>query len=227
MAIGLGRIMGFDLGINFNFPYRSLNVTEFWKRWHITLSNWLMDYVYIPLGGNRKGKPRQYFNLMTTMLIGGLWHGAAWNYIVWGGVHGVALILHKMTKKPLDAILPSENKVVKFVSWLVTFIFIVVTMTIFGAGADSLETAWIVIKKSFTEFDIAYLPPFFQARQTWCYLIIIIFALHFVPTRVYERVSQWFVKSNWLAKFFVFVIVVQLVIQFSTAEVQPFIYNQF
>ena len=227
MAIGLGRIMGFDLGINFNFPYRSLNVTEFWKRWHITLSNWLMDYVYIPLGGNRKGKPRQYFNLMTTMLIGGLWHGAAWNYIVWGGVHGVALILHKMTKKPLDAILPSENKAVKFVSWLVTFIFIVVTMTIFGAGADSLETAWIVIKKSFTEFDIAYLPPFFQARQTWCYLIIIIFALHFVPTRVYERVSQWFVKSNWLAKFFIFVIVVQLVIQFSTAEVQPFIYNQF
>ena len=186
-----------------------------------------MDYVYIPLGGNRKGKPRQYLNLMATMLIGGLWHGAAWNYIVWGGVHGVALVVHKLTKKPLDSILPSENKAVKFVSWLVTFIFIVVTMTIFGAGADSLETAWVVIKKSFTDFDMAYLPPFFMARRTLCILLILIFALHFVPTRIYEKASQWFVKSSWLTKFIVFIIVVQLVIQFDTAEVQPFIYNQF
>jgi len=227
MAIGLGRIMGFDLGINFNFPYRSLNVTEFWKRWHISLSNWLMDYVYIPLGGNRKGKLRQYFNLMATMLIGGLWHGAAWNYIVWGGVHGVALVAHKMTKKPLDSLLPSDNNAVKFVSWFITFIFIVATMTIFGAGAGSVETAWVVIKKSFVEFDIAYLPPFFAARKTFCYLLILIFALHFVPTRFYDRASEWFVRANWLTKFIVFVVVVQLVIQFSSAEVQPFIYNQF
>ena len=225
MAIGLGRIMGFDLGINFNFPYRSLNPTQFWKRWHITLSMWLMDYVYIPLGGNRKGKLRQYFNLMATMLIGGLWHGAAWNYIVWGGVHGVGLIVHKITKKPLDNYLPSDNKAVKFFSWLLAFIFIVITMTIFGAG--DVGTSWTVIRKSFTEFDPAYFTFFVKARYTWCILLTIIFALHFVPVKVYERLTSWFVGCHWLVKLLIFVVVVQLVIQFSSAEVKPFIYNQF
>ncbi len=225
MAIGLGRIMGFDLGINFNFPYRSLNPTEFWKRWHITLSMWLMDYVYIPLGGNRKGKLRQYFNLMATMLIGGLWHGAAWNYIVWGGVHGVGLIVHKITKKPLDNYLPSDNKAVKFFSWLLAFIFIVITMTIFGAG--DVGTSWTVIRKSFTEFDPAYFSFFVKARYTWCILLTIIFALHFVPVKIYERLTTWFVGCHWLVKLLIFVVVVQLVIQFSSAEVKPFIYNQF
>ena len=225
MAIGLGRIMGFDLGINFNFPYRSLNPTEFWKRWHITLSMWLMDYVYIPLGGNRKGKLRQYFNLMATMLIGGLWHGAAWNYIVWGGVHGVGLIVHKITKKPLDNWLPSENKAVKFFSWLLAFIFICVTMTIFGAG--DVSTSWTVIRKSFTEFDPAYFTHFVAARYTWCILMVIIFALHFVPVKFYERITNWFVDCHWLVKLLIFIVVVQLVIQFSSAEVKPFIYNQF
>ena len=225
MAIGLGRIMGFDLGINFNFPYRSLNPTEFWKRWHITLSMWLMDYVYIPLGGNRKGRLRQYFNLVATMLIGGLWHGAAWNYIVWGGVHGVGLIVHKITKKPLDNYLPSDNKAVKFVSWLLAFIFIVITMTIFGAG--DVGTSWTVISKSFTEFDPAYFTFFVKARYTWCILLTVVFALHFVPVRVYERLATWFVGCHWLVKLLIFTVVVQMVIQFSTAEVKPFIYNQF
>ena len=225
MAIGLGRIMGFDLGINFNFPYRSLNPTEFWTRWHITLSMWLMDYVYIPLGGNRKGKLRQYFNLVATMLIGGLWHGAAWNYIVWGGVHGVGLIVHKITKKPLDNYLPSDNKAVKFVSWLLAFIFIVITMTIFGAG--DVGTSWTVIRKSFTEFDPAYFTFFVRARYTWCILLTIIFALHFVPVKIYERLTSWFVGCHWLVKLLIFVVVVQMVIQFSSAEVKPFIYNQF
>lgn len=225
MAIGLGRIMGFDLGINFNFPYRSLNPTQFWKRWHITLSMWLMDYVYIPLGGNRKGKLRQYNNLMATMLIGGLWHGAAWNYIVWGFVHGVGLIVHKITKKPLDKFLPSDNKAVKFFSWLFAFIFIVITMTIFGAG--DVSTSWTVIRKSFTEFDPAYFTFFVKARYTWCILLTIIFALHFVPVKFYERISNWFVNCHWLVKLLIFIVVVQLVIQFSSAEVKPFIYNQF
>ena len=225
MAIGLGRIMGFDLGINFNFPYRSLNPTQFWKRWHITLSMWLMDYVYIPLGGNRKGKLRQYFNLVATMLIGGLWHGAAWNYIVWGGVHGVGLIVHKITKKPLDNYLPSDNKAVKFVSWLLAFIFIVITMTIFGAG--DVGTSWTVIRKSFTEFDPAYFTFFVKARYTWCILLTVIFALHFVPVKIYERLTSWFVGCHWLVKLLIFVAVVQMVIQFSSAEVKPFIYNQF
>ena len=225
MAIGLGRMLGFDLGINFDFPYRSLNVTEFCRRWHISLSSWLKDYLYIPLGGNRKGKPRQYFNLMVTMLIGGLWHGETLNFLAWGGVHGVALVVHKITKKPLDIILPCENTVVKVICWFITFIFVSITMMMLGV--DSFDTAWTVVKKSFADFDLAYLLPFFFARKTLCYLLLVILALHFVPKKIYDALCNVFVKSHWVIKLLVFIVVVQLVIEFSSAEVQPFIYNRF
>ena len=96
MAIGISKILGFDFDWNFNFPYLSKNLTEFWKRWHISLSSWLQEYLYYSLGGNRKGKTRTYVNLVLTMVIGGLWHGAAWTFIVWGALHGVALMVHKL-----------------------------------------------------------------------------------------------------------------------------------
>jgi D-alanyl-lipoteichoic acid acyltransferase DltB (MBOAT superfamily) len=96
IAIGVALILGFRLPINFNSPYKAANITDFWKRWHISLSQWLKDYLYISLGGNRKGKVRTYINLMLTMLLGGLWHGAALRYVIWGGLHGVGLIIHKM-----------------------------------------------------------------------------------------------------------------------------------
>ena len=103
MAIGLALIMGFRLALNFDFPYKARNISDFWHRWHISLSTWLRDYVYIPLGGNRKGKVRTYVNLMATMLIGGLWHGAAWKFVLWGGVHGAGLAAHKAAA-PVDAL---------------------------------------------------------------------------------------------------------------------------
>ncbi len=96
MAIGVSKIFGFDFPANFNYPYLSKNVTEFWKRWHISLSSWLQEYLYYSLGGNKKGKIRTYFNLFLTMLLGGLWHGAAWTFVVWGAMHGFALITHKL-----------------------------------------------------------------------------------------------------------------------------------
>ncbi len=95
IAIGFSKILGFDFDKNFNLPYASLNPTEFWKRWHISLSQWLQEYLYISLGGNRKGKFRTNLNLLLTMLIGGLWHGANFTFIAWGGINGVALIIHK------------------------------------------------------------------------------------------------------------------------------------
>ena len=88
MAIGSARMMGFRFMENFQTPYSSVTITEFWRRWHISLSTWLRDYLYIPLGGNRKGTPRTYINITLTMLIGGLWHGASWNFVFWGGLHG-------------------------------------------------------------------------------------------------------------------------------------------
>ena len=98
MAIGLALIMGFRLAQNFNFPYKSQNLTEFWRRWHISLSSWLRDYVYIPLGGNRHGTFRTYLNNFLTMLIGGLWHGAGWKFIFWGAMHGAGLAVHKASR---------------------------------------------------------------------------------------------------------------------------------
>lgn len=94
MAIGLSRLFGIRLPLNFNSPYKAESISEFWRRWHMTLSRFLRDYLYIPLGGNRSGSARRYINLMTTMLLGGLWHGAGWTYVVWGGLHGLYLVIH-------------------------------------------------------------------------------------------------------------------------------------
>jgi alginate O-acetyltransferase complex protein AlgI len=99
MAIGLALMMGFVLIQNFDSPYKSESITEFWRRWHISLSTWLRDYLYIPLGGNRKGPTRTYFNLMTVMLLGGLWHGASWNFVIWGGIHGGMLAFERSQGK--------------------------------------------------------------------------------------------------------------------------------
>jgi alginate O-acetyltransferase complex protein AlgI len=98
MAIGCARMMGFRLMENFQMPYSAVSITEFWRRWHISLSTWFRDYLYIPLGGNRKGTERMYVNLMVTMLLCGLWHGASWNFVVWGGLHGAALAIHRAWK---------------------------------------------------------------------------------------------------------------------------------
>ena len=105
MAIGSARIMGFRFMENFQMPYSSVNITEFWRRWHISLSTWFRDYLYIPLGGSRKGAARTYVNLLITMLLCGLWHGASWNFVFWGGLHGAALAIHKLWKSfnPLHA----------------------------------------------------------------------------------------------------------------------------
>ena len=223
MAIGLGSIMGFDLGINFNYPYCSLNVTEFWHRWHITLSQWLRDYVYIPLGGNRKGTVRQHFNLMVTMLLGGLWHGAAWTFVVWGAGHGVALCVHKLCKPWLDKI--ESTRATRMVSWFITFSFVAFLWIFFRA--DSFHDAGQVISGIFTDFEWAYLPVFIERRSTWCIMLAIIYGLHFIPAAVWDRMRLWFIDSQWWVKLLMFIVLVQLVLQFASATVQPFLYSQF
>jgi len=223
MAIGIGAILGFDLGLNFDLPYRSLNVTEFWRRWHISLSFWLRDYLYIPLGGNRKGKWRQHLNLMITMLLGGLWHGAAWTYVAWGAGHGVALCVHKLLMPSLNKV--PNNAAVKFVSWLLTFTVVAVLWVFFRA--ENFEQGWQVIAGVFTRFDPAYLPVFCQVRFTWCVMLVAIFALHFVPRSWIDRAKAWFIDSWWVVKLLLVLLVIQLVLQFSSADVQPFLYARF
>ena len=120
MARGLGHMIGIEFPVNFNSPYRALDPSDFWRRWHITLSTWLRDYLYIPLGGNRRGRLRTYRNLMVTMLLGGLWHGAGWNFVLWGGLHGLALSAYHRFGRYWDP-LPAG------VRWVAMFVFVVLS----------------------------------------------------------------------------------------------------
>ena len=126
MAIGAALLFNIKLPINFNSPYKALNIQDFWRRWHITLSRFLRDYIYIPLGGNRKGKLRTYANLMATFIIGGIWHGAGWTFVFWGFLHGVALVIHRIWSE-------LGFKMNKILAWFITFNFINITWVFFRA----------------------------------------------------------------------------------------------
>lgn len=132
MAIGVAKCMGFELPTNFRHPYTALNLTDFWRRWHISLSTWLRDYLYIPLGGNRRGTFRTYVNLMLTMLLGGLWHGASWNFVIWGGLHGIMLVVHKLW---VSYVVPGSTRLhwlASAASWTVTCVLVLVTWVFSG-----------------------------------------------------------------------------------------------
>lgn len=223
MSIGIASIMGFDLGKNFNLPYQSLSLNEFWHRWHISLSEWMRDYVYIPLGGNRKGILRTYLNSLMTMLIAGLWHGASWMFIIWGGLHGVGLILQKLNRPWLDKL--PDSRPVKVICWLLTFAFVSFLWIFFRA--ESPEKAMQLIVHIGSDFNIAHARPFLHARTTWCIFLFSIFLFHSIHTPQYERIRTIFIRSPWIVKLLVFIVVAQLVLQFRTGDIQPFIYFRF
>ena len=223
MAIGISAIMGFRLTRNFDFPYKSSNLTDFWRRWHVSLSTWLRDYVYIPLGGNRRGTLRTYVNNFLTMLVGGLWHGAAWKFIIWGGMHGVGLIVHKALRPWLVKI--PDTWPVKAASWTLTMAYVSFLFIFFRAA--SFEDAWLIIRNIFGNFDIAYLAPFVRVRYVWLIFVAMIIAVHSLPTRWINAAGDWFVRAPFGAKLAVFIVAVQLVVQFMSEDVMPFIYFQF
>lgn len=223
MAIGIAMIMGYSLPKNFNFPYKSQNVSEFWHRWHISLSSWLRDYLYIPLGGNRRGKLRTYINNFLTMLIGGLWHGASWKFVIWGGAHGAALALHKFSRPLLDKL--PNNLFIKGLSWLITTLFIVVTMALFRV--NQVGDLWVMLQNIFTNFHLDYLPVFVNVRLAWCIFMGILIISHFMPEGWWDRMGTRFVRWPWIVKLIIFIAVVQLVLQFRSEDVPPFIYFQF
>jgi alginate O-acetyltransferase complex protein AlgI len=140
MAIGISKILGYDFPLNFNLPYLAKNVSDFWKRWHMSLSSWFQEYLYIPLGGNRKGKIRTYINLMLVMVISGLWHGAGWTFIVWGLLHGLFSCINKAVSK--------KNNAPIFLQTVLTFIVVTLLWVIFRA--DNMENAIQVMKSMFT-----------------------------------------------------------------------------
>jgi alginate O-acetyltransferase complex protein AlgI len=151
MATGVARMMNIDLPMNFNSPYKALTITEFWDRWHMTLTRFFTRYVYIPLGGNRKGKFRMYVNTMIVFLVSGLWHGANWTFILWGGAHGLFVVITKAFKKFFDNLHPALN-------WLITFGFVNAAWTFFRA--DSISDG-IQILKCVARMDFGAIPSSF------------------------------------------------------------------
>ena len=137
MAIGLGRMFGFEFLQNFNYPYISKSITDFWRRWHISLSTWFLEYLYIPLGGNRKGKARQVVNLFIVWLMTGLWHGASWNFLLWGGYYALLLVIEKNFLGKYMAKLPA------FVQWACTFFAVMMGWTVFAFVDFNALTAFI------------------------------------------------------------------------------------
>lgn len=207
MAIGLAALLGFKIPPNFNSPYQSASITEFWRRWHISLSLWLRDYLYISLGGNRKGKARQNANLFTTMMLGGLWHGASWNFVIWGALHGAGLVVHKwwMRLTGQDPKHPGRHPwPLHIVAVLVTFHFVCFTWiffntpTIAGGEVDGVYRAGALDVLSQICFHFApdrfgaYMSQFVGIyRQPLAFLALAV-VLHFVPESVEKRCRDTF-----------------------------------
>ena len=144
MAIGAALLFNIHLPINFNSPYKALSIQDFWRRWHMTLSGWLKDYVYIPLGGNRKGQLMTYINLFATFLLGGLWHGAGWTFVIWGAMHGLALTVHRFWSG-------LGYKMPRLLAWCCTMLFINLTWVFFRA--EDMDSAFRMVSSMFSIHD--------------------------------------------------------------------------
>jgi D-alanyl-lipoteichoic acid acyltransferase DltB (MBOAT superfamily) len=199
-AIGAALCLGFQLPDNFRFPYAALGFSDFWRRWHVSLSEWLRDYLYISLGGNRKGTIRTYANLMVTMLIGGLWHGASWTFIFWGGLHGCYLVLERAIKSVFPSSIISSKFFFKIGYSLVTFLLVCIAWVFFRS--KSFETAFTIIKAMFAA--VPTVVPSVRIESTTdilitCLIISLIFLLHWIMrNRSFEEVidtAPWWMKS--------------------------------
>ena len=226
MAIGLALLLGFHFNENFRSPYKSASVTEFWHRWHISLSTWLRDYLYISLGGNRRGKFRQYLNLIVTMFLGGLWHGASWNFVFWGMLHGVALALHKawmqLSGRPKGW---QSRGFCRVLGVVLTFHFVCFCWVFFRQA--SFADAVAMLGQIATSFHPELLPQLLAGYPAVFLLMALGFVLHFLP----DTWEQWGIKKvtalPLAGKAALLFSLVYLVIQVKSADVQPFIYFQF
>lgn len=279
IAIGIALWLGFKIPPNFMSPYQSLNITEFWRRWHISLSTWLKDYLYIPLGGNRNFSVASFifvggflvgsfimgvelfhlsnlwaavisavlllifiipalitkktsgiaanFNLLTTMLLGGFWHGASWNFIIWGAIHGVGLGIHKiwmlLTDKSFAAL--NQSRIYKIISGILTFHFVCFAWIFFKA--EDLEIAKEMIYQIFNNFDISVFGPFYDNYKGVVWMILVAMVLHLIPDNLADKViarTKTIPMVVYILVFFLFLI---LYGYFKSAEQVMPIYLQF
>lgn len=221
IAIGIAALMGFSLPQNFLSPYRATSVTDFWRRWHISLSTWLRDYLYIPLGGNRLGKARQYINLMITMLLGGLWHGASWNFVFWGGMHGLALTFDKL----LEGYAFMQTRFMKALGVIVTFHFVCFCWIFFRS--PDFANAWLILSRIFTVFNGAIFWQWLVEYRIVAILLLTGYIFHWMPDSFelgFEKVLR---KTPLVFQSLILAFVIWVLFQARSADIQPFIYFQF
>ncbi|MCQ2348600.1 MAG: MBOAT family protein [Paludibacteraceae bacterium] len=251
IAIGVAMLMGFYLPKNFDSPYKSRNPQEFWRRWHQSLSRWLKSYVYIPLGGNRTifgHKANKLLagnvNSFATMLIGGLWHGASWNFVIWGGLNGIGMIIAKCWHSLKERIGVEQyiqnHKVVHGIDDVLcialTFTFITFTRLFFRASsnldpATANEVAWQTAKQMMGQivgaWDSSIILPFIREYHAVVLLFVGGMIIHWLPTKFKRWYRLNFALLPWWGMVLCVVVVVMVVYQFVTADLQPFIYFQF
>ena len=222
-AIGVALCLGFSLPNNFRFPYAAIGFSDFWRRWHISLSTWLRDYLYIPLGGNRKGPVRTYANLMTTMLLGGLWHGASWTFVVWGGLHGLYLAVERWLKARFGGAAFTQKTLMRILLALATYFFINISWVFFRA--QDFPTAWRMISSMFgyaPDDSVAKLPTVYMLQVVITIVLMLIIHWRMRNTTL-EAVAQK--TPKWL------IIAMLAVMAFLTIITQgsgdAFIYFQF
>tara|TARA_B100001250_G_scaffold414149_1_gene450922 strand:+ start:7064 stop:8452 length:1389 start_codon:yes stop_codon:yes gene_type:complete len=211
IAIGVALLLGFRFPTNFDRPYSALSLREFWKRWHITLSSWLRDYLYIPLGGNRGRQAETYRNLLLSMILGGLWHGSTWNFVIWGFIHGLALAVERM--------LPNQQTH-PVIRWFITFHIVCFAWVFFRA--DSLSSAIDVFRA------IGSAPSSLELSSGFAILLLAgMLMAQFFPHSKSEDVKQWLSKQRVLTQGLAFGFGLVLIDLFGPEGVAPFIYFQF
>lgn len=221
MAIGLGKMFGFEFMENFNYPYVSTSITEFWRRWHISLSTWFKEYVYIPLGGNRRGKYRQIFNICVVWFLTGFWHGASWNYIIWGAYFGLLLIIEKLF------LLKALDRIPGFFRHVYALLFIVIGWLIFyftdlSAAFDCLKAMFGIGVTSFASstnvYDLLrYLPT----------LAICVIASTPYPKRLFEKVQEKVSGFTYVVPVLMAIVLVIAVAYIVSSTFSPFLYHIF
>ena len=271
IAIGVALLMGFRLPQNFNAPYKAKSVGEFWKRWHMSLSSWLKDYLYIPIGGNRNGSVFSYIslgiilaiivllagkfilvpifagvvlifivlaklfpkvkrsidtniNLMLTMLLGGLWHGASWQFIIWGGLNGVGLVIYKFWRR----ISPWEKKNNWLANlWKITITFCFITFTRIFFRSESMDVVRGMMHQIGSDLNLKIIPKVLVAYK-WVFLVMLFgFFIHWISENWKEKILQWFIATPIWLKVVIAAVVVIFVYQSVSSKMQPFIYFQF
>ncbi|MFZ5569865.1 MAG: MBOAT family O-acyltransferase [Thermodesulfobacteriota bacterium] len=227
IARGVSKLLGIDLIMNFRQPYFSKNIVEFWRRWHISLSGWLRDYLYIPMGGNRKGKWKTYRNLMITMLLGGLWHGASWVFVIWGGLHGAYLALHRIfkeiTKKEIRENSRSwKTAVITWFSVFVTFHLTSVAWVFFRS--PDLRTAGVYLLRLASPANWGYGDA--SLVQATVFYLLFTFLLD-LPQYLADRELLLTAGTHWIWRGLTYAMLMVMISFIGESYVQPFIYFQF